>query len=37
MSVFRRGDIWWYKFCFARRLIRETAKTTSKTVAKEAE
>jgi hypothetical protein len=28
---------WWYEFTFAGRLIREPAKTTSKTVAKEAE
>ena len=37
MSVYKRGDVWWYKFRFANRVIRETAKTTSKTVAKEAE
>jgi hypothetical protein len=29
--------IWYYKFIFAGRLIKESAKTTSKTVAKEAE
>lgn len=37
MAVFRRGDIWWYEFNFARRRVRESAKTTSKTVAKQAE
>ena len=37
MAVFRRGEIWWYEFLFARRRIRESAKTTSKTVAKQAE
>jgi len=37
MSVFRRGTTWWYKFRFAHRLIRESAKTTSKTVARDAE
>jgi integrase len=37
MAVFRRGNVWWYKFYFARRLVRESAKTRSKTVAKEAE
>ena len=33
MSVFKRGEVWWYKFRFANRLIRESTKTTSKTVA----
>lgn len=37
MSLFQRGDIWWYEFLFARRRVRESAKTTSKTVAKQAE
>lgn len=37
MAVFKRGDVWWYKFYFAGRLIRESTKSTSKTVAKEAE
>jgi integrase len=37
MSVFRRGNVWWYKFRFANRPIRESAKTASKTVAKDAE
>lgn len=37
MAVFRRGEIWWYEFNFARRRVRESAKTTSKTVAKQAE
>jgi integrase len=37
MAVYKRGDVWWYKFRFARRFIRESAKTGSKTVAKEAE
>jgi integrase len=37
MAVFRRGEIWWYEFNFARRRVRESAKTTSKTVAKHAE
>ena len=37
LAVFKRGKVWWYKFRFANRLIRETAKTASKTVAKEAE
>jgi integrase len=37
MSVYKRGKFWWYKFRFANRLIREAAKTESKTVAKDAE
>src|SRR5262245_25830170 len=37
MSVYRRGGIWWYKFRFAGRLFAETAKTTSKTIARAAE
>lgn len=37
MALFRRGDTWWYEFLFARRRVRESAKTTSKTVAKQAE
>lgn len=37
MSVYRRGKTYWYKFRFGNRLIRTSAKTNSKTVAKEAE
>ena len=37
MSIYRRGETWWYKFKFAGQLIRESAKTSSKTVAKSAE
>ena len=37
MSIYRRGETWWYKFKFAGQGIRESAKTTSKTVAKNAE
>ncbi len=37
MALFRRGKIWWYEFLFAHRRVRESAKTTSKTVAKLAE
>ena len=37
MSVYRRGKMYWYKFWFANKLIRESAKTSSKTLAKEAE
>jgi hypothetical protein len=37
MALSQRGDIWWYEFLFGRQRIRESAKTTSKTVAKQAE
>jgi len=37
VALFQRGDIWWYEFQFGQRRIRESAKTTSKTVAKTAE
>jgi integrase len=37
VGVYRRGDTWWYEFVFAGKRIRESAKTASKTVAKEAE
>src|SRR5579862_6095960 len=37
MALFKRGDVWWYEFLFARKRVRESAKTTSKTVAKLAE
>ena len=37
MAVYKRGDVYWYEFIFAGKRVRESAKTTSKTVAKEAE
>ena len=37
VSVYRRGDVWWYKFQFGGRMIRESSKSESKTVAKDAE
>jgi len=37
MSLFERGDVWWYEFWFAGRRIRESSKSPSKTVAKNAE
>jgi hypothetical protein len=37
MAAFKRGGIWWYKFYFAGQEIRESSKSTSKTVAKTAE
>jgi integrase len=35
--LYRRGDVWWYKFRFAGRVFRESAKTNSKAVARSAE
>ena len=35
--LYRRGDVWWYKFRFAGRLFRESTKTTSKSLARQAE
>jgi hypothetical protein len=37
MSLYKRGDVWWYKFRFARQVIRETSKSEMRTVGKEAE
>lgn len=37
LAVYRRGEIWWYEFNFAGERVRESAKTASKTVAKQAE
>jgi integrase len=37
MAVLKRGKFWSYEFMFAGRRVRESAKTTSKTVAKLAE
>jgi integrase len=37
MSVYKRGDVWWYKFRFGGQVIRESSKSGSKTVAKDAE
>jgi integrase len=37
MSLYRRGDVWWYKFRFAGQMIRESSKSESKTVARDAE
>ena len=35
--LYGRGDVWWYKFQFAGRLFRESTKTSSKTLARQAE
>lgn len=37
MSVYRRGQVWWYHFRFAGQEIQESSKSTSKTVARDAE
>ena len=37
MSLYRRGNVWWYKFRFYGQLIRDSAKTNSKTLARDAE
>jgi len=37
MSLYKRGDVWWYKFWFNGQLIRESSKSDSKTVAKDGE
>jgi integrase len=35
--TYRRGKIWWYEFSFQGQRIRESAKTSNKTIAREAE
>ena len=37
MSLFKRGNIWWYEFWFANRRVRESGKTGSRTLARAAE
>lgn len=37
MSLFRRGDVWWYEFWFAGRRIQESSKSPSKTIVRTAE
>jgi integrase len=37
MAPFKKGRIWWYRFNFAGQLIRESSKSTSKTIARRAE
>ncbi len=37
MAVYKRGGTWWYSFIFAGRRVQESAKTSRKTVAIEAE
>jgi hypothetical protein len=35
VSVYKRGEVWWYKFRFGGQMIRESSKSPSKTVAKD--
>ena len=35
--LYKRGKVWWYKFRFEGQLIRDSAKTASKTIARDAE
>jgi integrase len=37
VSVYKRGEVYWYKFRFEGQVIRESAKTASKSVARDAE
>jgi integrase len=37
MSLYKRGGVWWYEFCFSGRRIRESTKTSRKTLARMAE
>lgn len=37
MALYQRGEVWWYEFLFAGRRVRESAKTTRKSIAREAE
>jgi integrase len=37
MALYRRGDVWWFKFRFEGQVIRESAKTASKALARDAE
>jgi hypothetical protein len=37
MAVYKRGGVWWYSFIYAEKRVQESAKTSRKTVAIEAE
>ena len=37
MSLYKRGDVWWYKFRFAGQVVRESSKSESRSIAREAE
>jgi hypothetical protein len=36
MAAYKRGGTWWYEFIFAGKRVRESAKTSRKTIALEA-
>ena len=35
MSVYKRGEVWWIEFTIAGKRVRESAKTTRRTIADE--
>jgi integrase len=37
MSVYKRGGVWWYKFNFGGQVVRESSKSTSKEIARDAQ
>jgi integrase len=37
MSLYKRGEVWWYKFHFSGQVVRESTKSKSRSMAKEAE
>jgi hypothetical protein len=37
MAVYKRGNVWWYKFSFNGEAIRESTKQTNKRVAEQIE
>src|SRR5215469_14294907 len=37
MSVYKRGNVWWFHFRFAGQEIQESTKSKSKTIARDAE
>jgi integrase len=37
MALYKRGGVWWYSFIFAGKRVQESAKTSRKTIAAEAE
>jgi integrase len=37
MAIYKRGGVWWYSFVFAGKRVQESAKTSRKTIAAEAE
>src|SRR5580704_2533595 len=37
MAVYKRGGVWWYSFIYAGKRVQESAKTSRKTLALEAE